>query len=300
MPAVPEAAIDRYNDAIEKACEAGTFADAADWQFAIRLIQVSYGVGTLADLNEPYRLAQASRAAGDDSVLPSLSPALDLALSDLLDSRLPDALAALRRYRRHAVALADWRAEREAGTRLGDVHAAAGEPSAAIGYYIACGENAQISISITQSFSQHSHGGYAAEADAQTGRLPASDAPDSGHVLPGGRNGCRRRSKRLIRWALPSGRASGEARGLRGDGGSTHRMLTCPGKLGRGRPQRGRVPGPGGISRRRVRSRRYEGCVRPGTAHGRPGQRRAAAKGITGTAPGNSGCVPLRASPMPG
>ena len=128
----PEAAIDRYNDAIEKACEAGTFADAADWQFAIRLIRVTYGVGTLADLNEPYRLAQASRAAGDDSVIPSLSPALDLALSDLLDSRLPDALAALRRYRRHAVALADWRAEREAGTRLGDVYAAAGEPAAAI------------------------------------------------------------------------------------------------------------------------------------------------------------------------
>ena len=141
----PQAAIDRYNDAIEKACEAGTFADAADWQFAIRLIRVTYGVGTLADLDEPYRLAQASRAAGDDSVIPSLSLALDLALSDLLESRLPDALAALRRYRRHAVALADWRAEREAGTRLGDVYAAAGEPAAAISYYMACGENEPLS-----------------------------------------------------------------------------------------------------------------------------------------------------------
>jgi len=68
---------------------------------------------------------------GDDSVIPAPMPALDLVLSDLLDSRLPDALAALRRYRRHAVALADWRAEREAGTRLGDVHAArlAADPS---------------------------------------------------------------------------------------------------------------------------------------------------------------------------
>lgn len=137
----PEAAIERYNDAIEKACEAGTFGDAADWQFAIRLIRVNYAIGTLADLNEPYRLAQASRAAGDDSVLPSLSPALDLALSDLLESRLPDALTALRRYRRHAVALADWRAENEAATHLGDVHAAAGESAAATGYYIAAGEN---------------------------------------------------------------------------------------------------------------------------------------------------------------
>jgi len=140
----PEAAIDRYNDAIEKACEAGTFADAADWQFAIRLIRVTYSVGTLADLNEPYRLAQASRAAGDDSVIPSPSPALDLALSDLLDSRFPDAVAALRRHRRHAVALADWRAEREACTRLGDVYAAAGEPAAAISFYIASGENERL------------------------------------------------------------------------------------------------------------------------------------------------------------
>ena len=137
----PQAAIDRYNDAIEKACEAGTFADAADWQYAIRLIRITYGVGTLADLDEPYRLAQASQAAGDDSVIPSPMPALDLVLSDLLDSRLPDALAALRRYRQHAVALADWRAEREAGTRLGDVYAAAGEPVTAIRHYIACGEN---------------------------------------------------------------------------------------------------------------------------------------------------------------
>jgi hypothetical protein len=68
----------------------------------------------------------------------------DLVLSDLLDRRLPDALAALRRYRRCAVALADWRAEREAGTRLGDVYAAAGEPVTAIRHYIACGENEQL------------------------------------------------------------------------------------------------------------------------------------------------------------
>ncbi len=140
----PQAAIDRYNDAIEKATEAGAFADAADWQYAIRLIRITYSVGTLADLDEPHRLALASQAAGDDSVLPSPVPELDLVLSDMLDSRLPDALAALRRYRRHAVALADWRAEREAGTRLGDVYAAAGEPVTAIRQYIAGGDTEQL------------------------------------------------------------------------------------------------------------------------------------------------------------
>lgn len=140
----PQAAIDRYNDAIERATEAGAFADAADWQYAIRLIRITYGVGTLADLNEPHRLALASQAAGDDSVLPSSMPELDLVLSDMLDSRLPDAMTALRRYRRHAVALADWRAEREAGTRLGDVYAAAGEPLTAIRHYISGGDNEQL------------------------------------------------------------------------------------------------------------------------------------------------------------
>ena len=140
----PQAAIDRYNDAIEKATEAGAFADAADWQYAIRLIRISYSVGTLADLDEPRRLALASQAAGDDSVLPSPMPELDPVLSDMLDSRLPDALAALRRYRRHAVARADWRAEREAGTRLGDVYTAAAEPVTAIRQYIAGGDTDQL------------------------------------------------------------------------------------------------------------------------------------------------------------
>ncbi len=135
----PEAAIERFNDAIEQACDAGTFADAADWQFAIRDIRISYGVGTLADLDDPYRLALASRAAGDDSVIPSPFSPLDLALSDLVDRQLPDALAALRRYRRRSVTLADWRAEREAGTRLGDVYATAGEPATAVRHYITSG-----------------------------------------------------------------------------------------------------------------------------------------------------------------
>ena len=135
----PEAAIERYNDAVEQACDAGTFADAADWQFAIRDIRISYGVGMLADLDDPYRLALASRAAGDDSVMPSLFSPLDLALSDLVDRRFPDALAALRRYRWRSVTLADWRAKREASTRLGDVYATAGEPVTAVRHYIIAG-----------------------------------------------------------------------------------------------------------------------------------------------------------------
>jgi hypothetical protein len=136
----PEAAIDRYNEAIEQACDAGTYADAADWQFALRDIRISYGVGMLADLDDPYRLAQASRAADDDSIIPSPFSPLDLSVSDLVDRRLADALAALRRYLWRSVTLADWRAEREASTRLGDVYATADDPVTAVRHYITSGE----------------------------------------------------------------------------------------------------------------------------------------------------------------
>jgi hypothetical protein len=139
-----EAAVSSYSDAIEQACEAGTYADATDWQFALRSIRINYAVGTLADIDDPYRLAQASRAAGDDSVIPELFSPLNLALSDLVDERLPDAVAALRRYRRRSVTLADWRAEHEARTRLGDVYVTAGQPVTAIDHYIAAGDTERL------------------------------------------------------------------------------------------------------------------------------------------------------------
>lgn len=103
------------------------------------------------------------------------------------------------------------------------------------------------SRSVQPAGKRHSHGGYVGGADGlRPARLPARDARDRGHVLPGGGAGCGRCSKRLIRWALPSGRASGEAKGLRGDGGNVHRMLTCPGKTGAGTA----TAGPGARTRR--------------------------------------------------
>jgi hypothetical protein len=139
-----EAAVSSYSDAIEQACEAGTYADAADWQFALRSIRISYAVGTIADIDDPYRLAQASRAAGDDSVIAELFSPLTLALSELADERFPDAVTALRRYLRRAVTRADWRAEHEARVRLGDVYVTAGRPVTAIAHYIAAGDTERL------------------------------------------------------------------------------------------------------------------------------------------------------------
>ena len=137
----PQAAIERYNDAVERACETGTYADAADWQFTIRLIRISYGLDVMdGTLDDPYRLALALRTAGNDSVIPAPVSPLELALSDLLDDSLPNALAALRRYRRRAVTLGDWAGEREAEIRLGDLYATAEEPVTAIEHFITAGE----------------------------------------------------------------------------------------------------------------------------------------------------------------
>jgi hypothetical protein len=146
ITAQPQAAIERYNDAVEQACEAGAYADAADWQFTIRLIRISYGLDVMdGTLDDPYRLALALRTAGNDSVIPAPVSPLELALSDLLDDSLPDALAALRRYRRRAVTLGDWAGERQAEIRLGDLYAAAGEPMTASEHFITAGEADRLS-----------------------------------------------------------------------------------------------------------------------------------------------------------
>jgi hypothetical protein len=108
--------------------------------------------------------------------------------------------------------------------------------------------------------------------------------------------------------------------GLRGDGGSVRRMVTCPASWGDdGRSRAGCADPAGGDSWHR-RSRPHGGLCAPGMAHGRtpleraaradageersraqaPGQRRPVAEGSAGTTPGNSGCGPLHAAPVPG
>jgi len=133
-----EAAIDRYYDAIERACQGGRYADAADWLYAIRLVRLRYG--PLADdLANFHRLALALRTVGNDSVIPAPFSPRERALSDLHDRKDADALQDLRRYLWRAVVRGAWADEQEAEQRLGQLYAKTGNAAEAIRHLVVAG-----------------------------------------------------------------------------------------------------------------------------------------------------------------
>jgi hypothetical protein len=95
-----------------------------------------------------------------------------------------------------------------------------------------------------------------------------------------------------VKWRCPSVRCSAG----RGDGAPRRRRqhaadIAVPGKPGRGRPQPGRMPGTGGISRHREWSDPH------GAACARDGLRSGGAERVAGSAPGRPVRDGLRTSP---
>jgi hypothetical protein len=175
------------------------------------------------------------------------------------------------------------------------------------------------SRSVRPAGKRHSHGGYVGGADAPGTPVTCQGCAGQRQGASGSRCRLPRRSKRQVRWALPPVRASGQGQGAPRGPQQRAPDIDVPGKLGRGRPQPGRMPRDDGDCRHRERSLPHGGCVRPG----RPtaGRRWPRAAGVTlamsvrghsfraaacccrrqhGTAPGNSGCGPLQAWPVPG
>lgn len=139
----PEAAIALYYDAIETACQAEIYADAADWALTIRLIRLRHGM--LDDeTHDLFRHASALRAYGSDSVIPAPFSPRERVLSRLHDGKLPDALEAIRMYLRRAVTLGDWSDEREAQEHLGKLLVETGDPMRAMDYLISAGAREDI------------------------------------------------------------------------------------------------------------------------------------------------------------
>jgi len=141
----PAAAIDRYYEAIEKACTANAYADASDWLFAIRLIRIRYGIDVVTgDLSDLYRLALTVQTAGNDSVIPAAFSPRERVLSALQDGNFPDALEALHRYRWRSVTIASWADEQEAEGRFGALYMEVGELHQAIEHFVAAGDVDQL------------------------------------------------------------------------------------------------------------------------------------------------------------
>ncbi len=139
----PEGSMERWLDAIERACVERLYDDAADWLYGLRTTRMQYGFLD-NDLNDLHRQAQALRASGGGSILPEPYRARERALANLRDEKWPDALEALRRYLWRSTIGADWEGEVEAHGRLGDLFTHTGRPAEAARHYICAGSGGKL------------------------------------------------------------------------------------------------------------------------------------------------------------
>ncbi|GAB3005451.1 hypothetical protein GCM10023080_083860 [Streptomyces pseudoechinosporeus] len=132
-------ALDRYDDAIERAVQRRNHDDAAAWTEAHNLVRIRYGLQT-ARIGETYPTATALRAAGGGSVLPEPFSARERALGRVANHARPaETLQALAQYLRQAVVTASWLEEHEAHEVLGRFHLDHDEINAAVNHLVAVG-----------------------------------------------------------------------------------------------------------------------------------------------------------------
>ncbi len=130
-------ALDRYDDAIERAVHQRNHEDAAAWTEAHNLVRIRYGLQT-ARISDAYPTATALRAARGGSVLPEPFSARERALGRVANHARPaETLQALTQYLRQAVATASWLEEHEAQELFGRFHLDHGEIPAAIDHLVA-------------------------------------------------------------------------------------------------------------------------------------------------------------------
>jgi len=145
----PEGSMNRWLDAIERACLERLYDDAADWLYALRAVRIQYGLHK-GDLNDLHRHAQALRASGGGTVLPEPYRARERALANLRDEKWPDALETLRRYLWRSTIGADWAGEMEAHERLGDLFTLTGRGAEAARHYIHGGNGKKLEALASQ------------------------------------------------------------------------------------------------------------------------------------------------------
>ncbi|MFC9337422.1 hypothetical protein ACFT0G_03150 [Streptomyces sp. NPDC057020] len=115
-------ALDRYEEAIERAIRCKNHLDAATWIEAQSLVRHRYHLQT-DEIGLTFPKATALRAAGQGSVMGIPIPLRERTLGRLANrAHSAESRQALTQYLRHSVASASWSAEREAHELFGRLH----------------------------------------------------------------------------------------------------------------------------------------------------------------------------------
>jgi hypothetical protein len=133
----PDGADAEWNEAVEQACLARIYGDAANWLYSQRMLATR----CRPVLSDPYgQLASAlSAESGQPSVAGAAPSAREHALEDLQDGKLRAAAIRLQRYLRDSAASASWVDEHMARRMLADVLRRSGEPQLAARHLILAG-----------------------------------------------------------------------------------------------------------------------------------------------------------------
>ncbi|MGV9315653.1 hypothetical protein ACWDR0_26225 [Streptomyces sp. NPDC003691] len=114
-------ALERYEEAVERAVRCRNHLDAATWLEAQSLVRIRYHLQT--DEIDPFPTTTVLRAAGQGSVLGIPTAVRERTLGRLSNrAHSAECRQALTQYLRHSVASANWSAEREAHELFGRLH----------------------------------------------------------------------------------------------------------------------------------------------------------------------------------
>ncbi|MGW4828918.1 hypothetical protein ACWEOG_15160 [Amycolatopsis japonica] len=135
LDGLPDEASEAWRNAVNDAIQAGYNADAADWLYAIRDMNVKYGPWN-ESLDDEHRLAQALRATSSGRrLLHRVRSPREAAMATAL-ARVPiEAAVWGRRWLIDAATTGSWSDENDATLFLGDLYRDHQEPTLAAGFY---------------------------------------------------------------------------------------------------------------------------------------------------------------------
>jgi hypothetical protein len=139
----PDEALECWRVAVYEAIHAGLVEDAAEWLYAIRAVNVQYGLLT-PDIDDEHRLAQALRATGTGRMLDRIRSPRQQALSAVVRGKYIEAALSARRWLADTVVTGSWASEFEALDLLGDLYRDSHEPVLAARCYERAGKDKKL------------------------------------------------------------------------------------------------------------------------------------------------------------